>query len=318
MATGHLIADRDLPLFAEIHLDQLDDARGQFIRLEDLVDLVFGFFLDLGPLPSGAVDRHPNPLVGRLVGQPERLEVDVVEVERRQLVRRQLGPSREELLDRARLQHQCHLVAGQQLFHLGDHDVVDPGLFFVLDSPDFANPLAAVFLDHLIFDPAKNLDVDDGAFHARRHLERAVLHVLGFFAEDGREELFFRRQLGFALRRDLADEDVARLYMGSDPDNAPLIEIHERLIGDVGNFPGDLFLAPLGVPNVKLQLLDMNRRVHVVLHQPLGQHNGVFEVVPVPGHERDGDVAAQRQLPGVGRRTIGNHLAGRDLVADLD
>ena len=37
----------------------------------------------------------------------------------------------------------------------------------------------------------------------------------------------------------------------------------------------------------------------VVLHQLLGQHDGVLEVVAVPGHERDQHVAAERELAAI-------------------
>ena len=49
---------------AHVHLDQLDDARGQLVRLEDLVDLVLGLLLDPGALARGGVDGGADPLVG--------------------------------------------------------------------------------------------------------------------------------------------------------------------------------------------------------------------------------------------------------------
>ena len=51
----------------------------------------------------------------------------------------------------------------------------------------------------------EDLNVDDGARHASRHAQRRVLHVRSLFTEDHAQKLFFRRQLRFALRRDLAD-----------------------------------------------------------------------------------------------------------------
>ena len=56
--------------------------------------------------------------------------------------------------------------------------------------------------------------------HARRDAERAVAHVAGLLAEDRAQELLFGRELGLALRRDLADEDVARLHLGADAHDA--------------------------------------------------------------------------------------------------
>ncbi len=53
--------------------------------------------------------------------------------------------------------------------------------------------------------------VDHRALDARRARERSVAHVAGLFAEDGAQQLLFRSQLGLALRRYLADQDVALL-----------------------------------------------------------------------------------------------------------
>ena len=84
---------------------------------------------------------------------------------------------------------------------------------------------------------------------------------------------------------------------------------------DVRNFARDLFLTALRVADVQLELLDVDRRIDVVLHQALGEHDGVFEVVAVPRHERDGDVRAERELPHLGRRAVGEHVAGLHLLA---
>ena len=67
---------------------------------------------------------------------------------------------------------------------------------------------AVVLLDALA---GEDLDADDDALDARRADERRVAHVAGLLAEDRAQQLLFRRQLGLALRRDLADQDVARL-----------------------------------------------------------------------------------------------------------
>ena len=42
----------------------------------------------------------------------------------------------------------------------------------------------------------------------------------------------------------------------------------------------------------------------------LGDQDRVFEVVAVPRHEGDEHVAAQRQFAEIGRRTVGDDLAG--------
>src|SRR5207237_8881285 len=74
----------------------------------------------------------------------------------------------------------------------------------------------------ILFDAlaGEDLHADDDALDAGRADERGVAHVAGLLAEDGAEQLLFRRQLRLALRRDLAPEDVARLDVGADADDA--------------------------------------------------------------------------------------------------
>ena len=56
---------------------------------------------------------------------------------------------------------------------------------------------------------AELADLDDLAALAVRHAERGVLHLAGLLTEDRAKQALLGRQLGLALRRDLADEDVA-------------------------------------------------------------------------------------------------------------
>ena len=102
---------------------------------------------------------------------------------------------------------------------------------------------------------------------ARRDAQRAVADVARLLAEDGAQELLFGRELGLALRRDLADEDVARLHLGADADDARLVEVLEGLLADVRDVAGDLFLAELGVARDALELLDVDRGVDVFLRR---------------------------------------------------
>ena len=78
---------------------------------------------------------------------------------------------------------------------------------------------------------------------------------------------------------------------------------------DVRDLARDLFLPALGVADVQLELLDVDRRVHVVLHQALGEHDGVLEVVAVPRHERDDHVRAERELAHFRGGAVGEHVA---------
>ena len=147
--------------------------------------------------------------------------------------------------------------------------------------------------------------------------KRGVAHVGGLLAEDGAQELFLRRHRAFALRRDLADEDVAGAHFGADIDDARLVEILQRLFRDVRNVAGDFLRAELGVARHHLEFFDMDRGEDVVLDDPLGEQDRVLEVVAVPRHERDQHVAAERELAEIGRRTVGDDVALLDLIADL-
>src|SRR6476620_4285144 len=161
------------------------------------------------------------------------------------------------------------------------------------------------------------LDADDRAGLAVGHLERRVADLAGLLTEDGAQQALLRRQLGLALGRDLADEQVAVTDLGADADDAALVEVGEDLLGDVRDVPGDLLRPQLGVAGVDLVLLDVDRGEDVVLHQTLGEDDRVLVVVALPRHDRHAQVAAQRPLATVGRGTVGDdatHLQARTLV----
>ena len=168
--------------------------------------------------------------------------------------------------------------------------------------------LDAVAVEHAHF--------DDGALNARGHAQRGVAHVGGLLAEDGAQQLLFRRHRAFALRRDLADENVARDHFGADVDDARLVEVLQRFFRDVGNVARDFLGSELGVARHRLEFLDVDRGEDVVLDDALGEQDRVLEVVAVPGHERDEHVAAEREIAEIGRGTVGDDVALLDAVAD--
>ena len=59
-------------------------------------------------------------------------------------------------------------------------------------------------------------------------------------------------------------------HVGADPDDAPLVEVGQHLVGDVRDVPGDLLGAQLGVAGVDLVLVDVDRGEHVVLDDAAG------------------------------------------------
>ena len=138
---------------------------------------------------------------------------------------------------------------------------------------------------------------------------RDVSRTSRAFTEDRAEQALLRGQLGLALGRDLADEQVAVADLGADADDAALVEVGQDLLGDVRDVPGDLLGAELGVAGVDLVLLDVDRGEDVVLHQALAEDDRVLVVVALPRHERHEQVAAERHLAAVGRGTVGDDRA---------
>ena len=205
--------------------------------------------------------------------------------------------------------HALVAVAARELVALGDlallgdehaHEVVDPRRQVVAGVA------------------AERLDVDHHAALAVRDLQRGVAHLARLLLEDRADQLLLGGQLGLALGRDLADEQVAGDDLGADAHDAAVVEVAQRLLRAVGDVAGDLLLAELGRAGVDLVLLDVDRGELVVLHEALGQDDGVLEVVALPGHERDHQVLAERHFALVGGGAVGEHVARLDLLAGAD
>src|SRR3954447_22467889 len=157
-------------------------------------------------------------------------------------------------------------------------------------------------------------DADDRAGLAVRNLQRGVPDLPGLLPEDGAQQALLGSQLGLALGRDLADQDVAGHDLRADPDDAALVQVGEHFLADVGDVAGDLLRAELGVAGVHLVLLDVDRGEHILLYEALRQDDRVLVVVTLPAHEGHEQVAAEGHLPVVGARSVGDDLAGLDPV----
>src|SRR4051812_41487811 len=239
-------------------------------------------------------DIHP-------AGHTERVEDDV---DRRAVLEERHVLDRQHLGDDALV-----AVAAGELVTVGDLALLrDVDAHQLVDTR--GQLVAVVTVEHPY--------ADDLALFAVRHLQRRVADLARLLTEDGAEQPLLRRQLGLALGRDLADEDVARNDLGTDADDAALVEVGEDLLGDVRDVPGDLLGAQLGVAGVDLVLLDVDRGQDVVLHQALREDDRVLVVVPLPAHEGDQQVLAERHLTVVGAGPIGDDLAGQHPVAVVD
>src|SRR5664280_3617353 len=153
---------------------------------------------------------------------------------------------------------------------------------------------------------------------ARRDLQRGVLHIGSFLAEDCPQQTLFRREFCFAFGRNLADQNVARLHLCANANDTVGSKVSERLIAQVRNVARDLFGAELGVAGADLELIDVDGSKDVVLNDALADEDGVFKVVAVPWHEGDQHVAAECQFAALSAGAIGNDLALLDRLALLD
>src|SRR5262245_40745310 len=317
--SGHLVADLQLALDGDEDLHHLDHARGQLVAALQALDLVVEQRLDRVDLLEHALDDARQLVLDALVA-----DLEIAPVVRRDLLeqlRRDLDALLRQDFPRVIRQAGAGDLAAQERLYLllralaDDADLVLLILAQLLDFLLLDGAGAVVLLDTLAREHAR---IDDGALDARRHAQAGVAYLAGLLAEDGAQQLLLGRELRLALRRDLADQDVARLHLGADADDARLVEVLERLVADVGNVARVLLGPELGVARDALELLDVDRGEEVVLDDALGDEDRVLEVVAAPRHEGDQDVAAERQLAHVGRGAVGDDVAGLDGVADDD
>src|SRR4051794_36461289 len=271
---------------------------------------------DLGqPLLPGVLG--PRDLPARLGHPPEVGLQDLADVHPARHAERV-----EDDVDGSAVLEERHVLDRQ---HLGDDalvavpagELVAVGDLALLRDVD-ADQLVDTWRQLVAVLAAEHADTDDLAALTVRHLQRGVANLARLLTEDRAEQPLFRRQLGLALGRDLADEDVARDDLGTDADDAALVEVGEDLLAHVGDVAGDLLGAELGVPRVDLVLLDVDRGQHVLLHQPRGQDDRVLVVVALPRHEGDQQVLAERHLTVLGAWSVRDDLTGLDLLALVD
>ena len=304
VAAGHLVAGLDLALHRDEDLDHLHHAGRQLVAALQLLDLVEEALLEallrLVVLLADRLDLGHQLVVGR--GELPPLRARIL-VEHRA---GDLGVLLEALRARDALPAFQHLGETAVDVAVEDRLLVVAVLGETLDLLALDRERALVLLDAVAVEHAH---LDDRALHARRHAQRGVAHVGGLLAEDGAQQLLLRRHRAFALRRDLAAQDVAGAHFGADIDDARFVEVLERLFRDVRDVAGDFLRPELGVAGHHLEFLDVDRGEDVVLHDPLGEQDRVLEVVAVPRHERDEHVAAERELAEIGRGTVGDDVA---------
>src|SRR5918994_1832 len=221
VAHGHRFRERLARAAVEEHglpgaVDEPDAVPGRAGAVEEADDLVLPHAVEDGRGDAGAGRGVP----GILRDQPGPVRVA------RDLPASAGGPAEVELEDLP----DVHPARDTERV---EHDV-DRGAVLeerhVLDGQDLGD------------DP---LDADDRAGLAVGNLEGGVTDLARLLTEDRAEQALLGGELGLALRRHLADEEVAVADLRPDPDDAALVEVGENLVRDVRDVPGDLLGAEL-------------------------------------------------------------------------
>src|ERR1700694_2037567 len=93
----------------------------------------------------------------------------------------------------------------------------------------------------------KYFNANDFTVFTVTHALRGVTNFFGFFSKDGSKQPLFAGQLLFALRGNLANQNVAWMYFGANSDNTVLIKVTQSIFRNVWNVTGYDFRSELGL-----------------------------------------------------------------------
>jgi len=164
----------------------------------------------------------------------------------------------------------------------------------------------------------KASDVKDTSLRVDQGSQGTVIDVQVFTREGIQRDKRAQQIIDDELKRFRLDLNDPRLHFGTHVDDAGVVQTVELLLGQVGNVTGDFFRAQLGVTRHHHQFLDVDGGVTVFGHHALGDEDGVFEVVAVPGHEGHQHVLTQGEFAQVGRCAVGDHVALGQHITALD
>ena len=165
---------------------------------------------------------------------------------------------------------------------------------------------------------AVKLRVDHHTVQRRLRLERSILYVAGFVTEDRTEQLLLGRRIALALRGDLTDQDIARMYVRADTDDTVRVQVLRSVLADVRNIGSQLLDTAFGIAYLHNILVYVHRGKDVFALNTLRNHDSILEVVTLPGHESYLQVASQCQFTLLGRITLGQNLPLGHLIARQD
>ena len=110
----------------------------------------------------------------------------------------------------------------------------------------------------------------------------SVFYLTGLFTEDSAEQFFFCRELSLTLGADLSNQDVTRVDLSADADDAVFIQFAETLFSYIGDITGNLFRAKLGITSFNLMFLNMDRGEFIIFHQAAADDDSILIVITFP------------------------------------
>ena len=318
VAAGHLVAHAQLALFGDINLRELDDARRKLVPVRQVVLLTLEHRVQFLVFDRIVVDRQLDQMVAvRVPGPFVGSDVQVVELAEHLL--RETGALGNDFDAEIVVNAGRSLVLEQNPQLLDQLLLQRVGLYGELGVHLVElRLLGGLALLAVLVRAAEQLLVDHDAMQRRLSLQRSVLHVAGLVAENRAKQLLLRRRIALALGRDLSDQDVARMHVRADANDAVLVQILRRFLADVRNVRSQLLDAALRIADLHDILVDMHRRENIVAHHALRNHDGILEIVSLPRHERHLQVTSESQLAVLGRIAFGQNLARHDLLTLAD
>ena len=312
VTTGHLVARLQLALHRDEHLDHLHHARRQIVAATDLFDLVIEAVIQRAFLAFELIVQGFDLFGLGLFAQCKLPPLTPAERAQQIIVNGRTGADAFRALHGGLAHHQrlqaridVALQNGQLVIAVACK-ALD---LFTLDLERALILIHTVAVEHTHF--------NDRAERTWRQTQRGVADIRCLFAEDGAQQLFFRCHRAFALGRDLAHQNVARRHFGADIDDTGFVEVAQGFLADVRNVAGNLFRPEFRVAGRHFVIVDVDRSIDVVAQNAFRNQDTVFVVVAVPRHERDDDVAADRQFTHVGAGAIGHNLTTHNRIADL-
>ena len=228
MTTGHFVARLQTTLNGQIDFDHFLHTRWQLIALGKFLALFFEGQIKLVTFFSDRFLDRFQCTCGIFVSRTDVKPMIFLEIV-------QVG-----LIDLRTL---------GQLLRAAIGDFTDQHFFQTLEGIAFNDTqlviqIQAITLEFIVNDllrtlvtlntfTREDLHVDDRTDHARRHPQRRVFNVRGFFAEDRAQQFFFWCELCLTLRCDLTDQHVTRFDFCADVHDTGLVQTRELVFSQV-------------------------------------------------------------------------------------